>query len=571
MALFGLFHYVGLAFVLLGLFFNRRTAFKSKLVLEDTIEITKIDHSINVERDIVHAIKEGNKNCVVFYGSETGTAEDFAIRLAREVKSRFGLESMIADLEEYDYHNLHMVSRDTLYIFILATYGDGEPTENAVAFHDFITHEEPPFEKGTESSLENLSYATFGLGNSTYEKFNHMVRIVDKALHEFGAQRLGDPGEGDDGKGTLEEDFLAWKDTVWASILQKFGLQERATVYEPGLLVSIRDESSDPSDKIHVGELGEAGPAGNTQGPFSSTNPYFAPVAESRELFKSQERNCLHLEIDLANSGLSYSTGDHVGVWSSNSSDEVDSLLRILGWSEKKHQIVDNEARHQLAKIQVPSPTTLDTLFRYHLDICAPVSRELVLTFANFAPDENSKQEMAKLGSDKQYFSTEVRHSLYNLADLLSHVSKGQVWRELPLPAVIEGLRKLQPRYYSISSSSLAQPGKVSITAVVESKVIRARGKMFKGVTTNYLLALSNARSNPSLSRNSPRGTICIACHTDIPTSGSLFTSVNLAFDFPSTHVFQSSWLARVLGLLRFAVLYTSVQSKQNRDIRWDA
>src|SRR3954471_15350656 len=53
-------------------------------------------------RNIVEKMEESNKNCVVFYGSQTGTAEDYASRLAKEGKSRFGLETMVADLEDYD-------------------------------------------------------------------------------------------------------------------------------------------------------------------------------------------------------------------------------------------------------------------------------------------------------------------------------------------------------------------------------------------------------------------------------------------------------------------------------------
>lgn len=44
--------------------------------------------------------KQG-KNVVVFYGSQTGTAEDFANRLAKEAV-RYGMKGMAADPEECD-------------------------------------------------------------------------------------------------------------------------------------------------------------------------------------------------------------------------------------------------------------------------------------------------------------------------------------------------------------------------------------------------------------------------------------------------------------------------------------
>ena len=41
------------------------------------------------------------KNIVVFYGSQTGTAEEFANRLSKD-SQRYGMKGMAADPEEYD-------------------------------------------------------------------------------------------------------------------------------------------------------------------------------------------------------------------------------------------------------------------------------------------------------------------------------------------------------------------------------------------------------------------------------------------------------------------------------------
>ena len=44
-------------------------------------------------------MKAQGRNVVVFYGSQTGTAEEFAARLAKEA-ARYGLKAMVADPEE---------------------------------------------------------------------------------------------------------------------------------------------------------------------------------------------------------------------------------------------------------------------------------------------------------------------------------------------------------------------------------------------------------------------------------------------------------------------------------------
>src|SRR5690606_29154412 len=113
------------------------------------------------------------------------------------------LETMVADLEEYDFENLDAFPSDKIAMFVLATYGEGEPTDNAVEFYEFITGEGISFSE--REDLENLNYVTFGLGNNTYEHYNSMVRNVDKALTKLGAHRIGEAGEGDDGAGTMEE------------------------------------------------------------------------------------------------------------------------------------------------------------------------------------------------------------------------------------------------------------------------------------------------------------------------------------------------------------------------------
>jgi NADPH-ferrihemoprotein reductase len=142
---------------------------------------------------------------------------------------------MIADLEEFDYDNLDTFPSDKLAIFVLATYGEGEPTDNAVDFYEFINGDDVSFsgegEGDSDKPLSNLKYVAFGLGNKTYEHYNAMVRRVDAALTKQGATRIGAAGEGDDGEGTMEEDFLAWKEGMWEAVAREMHLEEREAVY----------------------------------------------------------------------------------------------------------------------------------------------------------------------------------------------------------------------------------------------------------------------------------------------------------------------------------------------------
>ncbi|KAF1944367.1 NADPH-cytochrome P450 reductase [Clathrospora elynae] len=444
-------------------------------------------------RNIVEKMDETDKNCVVFYGSQTGTAEDYASRLSKEGHSRFGLKTMVADLEEYDFDNLDSFPDDKLAVFVLATYGEGEPTDNAVDFYEFIGSEDVSFAEGgsiDSQPLSKLNYVAFGLGNNTYEHYNSMVRNVDKYLTKLGATRLGAAGEGDDGAGTMEEDFLAWKEPMWAAVSEKMGLEEREALYEPVFEVTEKPELSAEDATVYLGEPNKNHLEGSQKGPFNANNPYIAPIVESSELFNSENRNCLHMEISIAGSNLSYTTGDHIAIWPNNAGREVDRVFKVLGKEDKRHTVIAVRGLDPTAKVPFPSPTTYDAAVRFHIEINAAVSRQLVSGISQFAPNEEIKAEMAKLGSDKDYFKQNVTDRNLNLAQLLEISGKGQTWHKIPFSFMFENMVKIQPRYYSISSSSLVQKDKISITAIVESIEKPGAPYALKGVTTNYLLAL---------------------------------------------------------------------------------
>ena len=444
-------------------------------------------------RNILEKMDESGKNCVVFYGSQTGTAEDYASRLAKEGSSRFGLKTMTADLEEYDYENLDQFPDDKVAIFVLATYGEGEPTDNAVEFYEFIGGEDISFsEKGgmDEKPLSSLQYVAFGLGNNTYEHYNSMVRNVSKYLDRLGAKRIGEAGEGDDGAGTMEEDFLAWKEPMWTALSTAMSLEEREAIYEPVYEVTEKPDMDYEDDTVYLGEPNKNHLEGHSKGPYNAHNPYIAPIAESREIFNDKARNCLHMEIDVSGSNLSYTTGDHIAVWPTNAGKEVYRFLNILDLHDKRNTVIAVKGLDATAKVPFPSPSTYEAVVRYHMEICAPVSRQFVSQLAQFSPNDEIKAEMTKLGGDKDYFSEKIARMNYNIAQLLEFVGQGVKWDKIPFSIFIEALHKIQPRYYSISSSSLVQNKKISVTAVVATLEAEGAPHVVKGVTTNYLLAL---------------------------------------------------------------------------------
>jgi NADPH-ferrihemoprotein reductase len=165
---------------------------------------------------------------------------------------------MAADIEQYDLSYLDSVPEDCLVFFVMATYGEGEPTDNAVDFWDLISEETPQFsENSEEHQLKNLRYVAFGLGNKTYEHYNEVVRQVDKRLTDMGAKRIGERGEGDD-DGSLEEDFLAWQEVMWPAFCEALGVDENSAQSGPRQASFGVEELVEFDDsKLYTGELSE--------------------------------------------------------------------------------------------------------------------------------------------------------------------------------------------------------------------------------------------------------------------------------------------------------------------------
>ncbi|KAL2826565.1 hypothetical protein BJY01DRAFT_241325 [Aspergillus pseudoustus] len=436
------------------------------------------------KKSIPATMAKANKNCIILYGSQTGTAEDLASRLAQEGSSRFGLRAMAADLEDFHYNDLDQLSSETVVVFSLATYGEGEPTDSSVRFLKHLAD-------GDADPLPNLCFAAFGLGNSAYEHYNAVVRTAVRALEQRGCRALCAHGEGDNGLETMEGDFLAWKELMWSEVAKHLGVTEQEQIFEPAFDLVQRADLSTESPMVYLGEPNAQHLVGKIIEPHGPRNPYLAPLVHSTELFRASDRNCLHLELDIQGSGLEYRTGDHIAVWPINSNVEIDRFLRVHGLAERRHEVIEIKPVDPQTKLPIPSPTTYETILRSYLEIGAGVSRDLVSLLAQFAPDEASRILMTRLGTDNGYFSKTVQEQFLNIAQVLELAAPNKTWPDIPFSIYIQRLLRLQPRYYSISSSSLAQPERVSVTAVVESRYFAPRDTYWKGVSTNYLLAVS--------------------------------------------------------------------------------
>ena len=440
-------------------------------------------HSLTAAtRNIAQRLDEGNHDCVIFWGSQSGTSERFAEALSRECASRFGIHALAVDLSDYDAETIAQIRKTKFVVFILSTYGEGDPSDNTAGLWDWIKHV-----KDAGPQLQDLRYLALGLGNSNYKYYNRVLDVVADALDAAGATALIPRQKADDANGGTEEDFQSWKDDVF-TLFRDMGYEEKSLEYQPSFAIHFTPDApkTTPNEtSIHH------------QKTATCSAMVLLPIKSSRELFTAGDRNCVHLDLDLGHHEVGYKTGDHIGIWPCNPEEEITRLLDALGLQERRNERFTVEVLDETAKPKVPSPTTLETAFRHHLEICAPVSRKTFLDLAPFAPTPDSKATLLEFGQSRQKYEHLTSTTHLTLARLLHLASPATPFTTLPLPFLFETLLALQPRYYSISSSSVISPRRISVTALVVNKGLSEPSSApIHGLTSNYLLSATGLPLN---------------------------------------------------------------------------
>ncbi|KAH7069419.1 cytochrome P450 reductase 2 [Paraphoma chrysanthemicola] len=436
-------------------------------------------------RDISERLQEGAYQCVIFWGSQSGTAERFAETLGRECLARFGIQALVADLSDFDAESIASIQETHFAIFLLSTYGEGDPSDNTAGLWDWIRRVN---DEGIK--LDNLRYVAFGLGNSNYKYYNRVLDVVADALDGAGATALMPRQRADDANGATVEDYQSWTDDVF-SMFRSMGYEQKSIAYQPSITVNVDDKVLETT-AITTSSVHQQ----------STSNSSVVPlvIKSARELFTVGDRNCLHMELDLGSSDLVYKTGDHIGIWPSNPEEEVNLLIDTLGMQACRENALMITSNNDTAKAKIPSPTTLDTAFRHHLEICGTVSRKTALDIAQFAPTPEAKAVLLELGQNRDQYQELTSKTHITLARLLRLASPTAQWKDLPLSFVIENLLPLQPRYYSISSSSVISPRRIAITALVVNKVLPGdAAPTICGLTSNYLLSASQLASSSAI------------------------------------------------------------------------
>jgi NADPH-ferrihemoprotein reductase len=410
------------------------------------LKIKPVIPGLNKPKTTVLKRTDGKPLKILFY-TQTGTAEDFARRLGDDMMN-YGFCPDVLEVEGFEGETL---SEEKMVVFFAATYGEGDPPDNAIEFHEWLMDKERD-----TSMFSGLKYAVFGLGNKTYPEYNVIGKQIDKRMEELGATRIYPLGLGNDDE-NIEDDFLVWKKGFAPVVCKEFGLEPPGDLSHAKMIFKQKWVIHEPSDvklrsftKDELDSIPKWRKPKKPQTMADRNTPYLATIVTKKELHKvGSGRSCLHLEVSTHKEILQYQTGDHIGIYPENEDHLVAQLAKLLKMDpEQVVSIFDisNDSK------PIVGPCTIRALLTQYFDIAFYAKKTQLRVLAQYATDKTEQDRLFKLSSDEPGnidYENYIVKANRTIMEVLSDFPSVQV----PHAHFFEHCPKLQPRYYSISSS----------------------------------------------------------------------------------------------------------------------
>lgn len=348
--------------------------------------------------------------------SQTGNAR----RVAEALRDDLIAAKLNVTLINAGDYKFKQIANEKLLIVVASTQGEGEPAEEAVALHKFLFSKKAP-------KLDNTAFAVFGLGDTSYEFFCQSGKDFDAKLAELGGERLLDRVDAD-----VEYQAAA---AQWRARLVDV-LKARAPA-----VPSVQVAASGAVNEVHTS-------------PYTKEAPLTASLAVNQKITgRDSEKDVRHIEIDLGDSGLRYQPGDALGVWYQNDPDLVKELVELL-WLKGDEPVTVEGKTLSLAEA-----------LQWHFELTVNTGN-IVENYATLTRSETLLPLVGDKAQLQHYAATTP------IVDMV-RFSPAQ----LDAQALVDLLRPLTPRLYSIASSQAEVESEVHVTVGVVRYEIEGRAR----------------------------------------------------------------------------------------------
>ncbi|MEU4326639.1 bifunctional cytochrome P450/NADPH--P450 reductase [Nonomuraea dietziae] len=407
-------------------------------------------HELPAEQADQHDIAVTGVALTVAYGSNLGTCADIAERLA-ERAGRSGFTTTLTSLDDLEPPS------EGLLLVVASSY-NGKAPDNAQRFDAL---EDLP-------DLSGVRLALLGCGNTQWPTYQDFPRRAFDKLTAAGAVPLVERGEAD-ADGDFDGDVSAWTAKLWAALAQEYSASaadagpryEMEVLTEAEVRPAVVSERAVPLTVVSNREL-TGDPTGLWDFSLEQPRPGVRSiVAELPE-------------------GVEYEPGDHLAVFAKNDPELVEWALRCL--RVPRDRVVRLRA-HGHTHLPVDTPVTAGLLLTDFAELQEVATRSDLEALAAHTGCPWTRSQLAALTAD---YAAEVLAKRLSVLTLLERFPAV----ELPLPVFLELAGPIRPRYYSISSSPLAEPGRVQITVGLVEGPAWSGGGAYRGMCSAYLAGL---------------------------------------------------------------------------------
>ncbi|MGN5290884.1 assimilatory sulfite reductase (NADPH) flavoprotein subunit [Aeromonas sp. 11P] len=367
------------------------------------------------------AVAAPSGSLTILYGSQTGNAKGVATAIKAQAEAR-GLPVTLASMADYKPKQL---KKESHLLVVVSTYGEGEPPESAVDLFEQL-------KKGKLGKLDGLKFAVLGLGDSSYEFFCQTGKDFDSFLATAGAERIYE---------------LASLDVDYQDAAKAWGEQAlNAIAATPSIGAASNSVASAVQQAV-----------GHSQ--YSKENPFPARLSVNQKITgRDSTKDIRHIEINLADSGLTYQPGDALGVWFDNDAELVGEVLALTSLSG------DEATAHGTLRAALSSHFELTRLHGGFITGLADISENAALK---------------DLAGDKAQVNALVASA--QVVDVLKRFPTALTTEQL-----IGLLRPLTPRLYSIASAQSEVEEEVHLTVGVV-RYPQEDGTVRSGAASSYL------------------------------------------------------------------------------------